>query len=193
MLAALQAYEKTHTAMGFSGATHIITDNPRRDASLFTNVMESVKEQQAKYNSYQQASNDSTHGEQYYDTDQLCIKLAHGTEIGRSIAAVRAQMKGDVVGLDAEWNHVLNSRGIQTGRDRIQWIQIAYQDNEDNIGVLLLWVGDLRELPNNLISLLCDDDIKFAGNNVSTDLKYIGLDFNIAEMTAVDQKTRECC
>jgi hypothetical protein len=192
MLAALQAYEKTRMAMGFSGATHIITDNPRRDASFFANVMESVREQQAKYDTYQQASNgESTQGDEYYDPDHLCIKLAHGTEIDRSIAAMRAQMKGDVVGLDTEWNRILNSRGIQTGRGRIQWIQIAYRDNDDNVGVLLLWVGDLRELPNNLKSLLCDTDITFAGNKVSADLKYIGLDFNIAEIKAVDQKRRE--
>ena len=194
MLSSLQEFEKTRSILGFPGVTHVISDNPKRDMSLFTSAMASVKQQQAKYDSKTPVSiQDPISGREYYDPKHLLVKVAHGSaEINRSVDAMREEIKGNAVGLDAEWNRILNSRGIQTNRGKIQWIQIAYRNNDNNIRVLLLWVGGERSvLPTKLRLLLEDSSIRFAGNKVSGDLKYIGEDFNIGAMKAVDQKKRE--
>lgn len=193
MLSALQAFEKTRKAMGFPGVTHIVGDNPRKEASLYLASMESVREQQNMYDSHVVPSGkDPVSATPLYNPSQLLIKLAHGqAEIGRVINAMREEMKGHAVGLDAEWNMVLDSRGIQTGRGRIQLIQIAYRNQDDAIRVLLLSVGDLKSLPDNLQNLLLDENIQIVGNKVSGDLIYIGLDFGIEAIKSVDQKKRK--
>ena len=193
MLSALEAFENTRDMLGFPGVRHIIGDNPRKEKALFLSTMPSVKEQQQKYDSQTLPSNrDPCSGQRYYDSEHLLIKTAHGpSEINRAVDAMREEIKGETIGLDAEWNRILNSRGIQTGRGRIQWIQLSYRNKDDKIRVLLLWVGDSRTLPNSLKSLLCDSSIQFAGNKVSGDLTYIVKDFDIKEMLSVDQKKRE--
>ena len=193
MLSALEAFEKTRSMMGFEGVRHVIGDNPRKEKTLFLSSMQSVKEQQDKYDSQQQPiGRDPSSGQRYYDSKHLLIKSAFGSsEINRTVDAMREEMKGQTVGLDAEWNRILNTRGIQTGRGRIQWIQLAYRNEANKIRVLLLWVGDLVALPSSLKNLICDCSIQFTGNKVSGDLKYIVNDFNIDEMKSVDQKRRE--
>lgn len=191
MLAALEEFEKTRMALGFKGVSHVISDNPKKDKALFMNAMPSVKAQQVKYDS-QQPSGTTTTGKACYNPDHLLIRVASNqTDINRVIDAMREDINGDTIGLDAEWNRMLDSRGFQTGRGRIQWIQIAYRNKDDNIRVLLLWVGDLKSLPNSLQSLVCDSTIRFAGVKVSGDLKYIGEDFNVKSIKDVEQKKRD--
>jgi hypothetical protein len=193
MLSALQAFEKTRTTMGFSGVSHVIGDNPKREASLFMSVMKSVRDQQSKYDSHKDfTAQDPSAMANFYNSEQLLIKVAHGNaEINRVVSAMREEIKGDAVGLDAEWNRILNAQGIQIGRGRIKWIQIAYRNHDDKIRVLLSWVGDLKELPTMLKDFLCDTEFRFAGNQVSGDLKYIGSDFGVEEIKSTVQKTRE--
>lgn len=128
----------------------------------------------------------------YYNPDQLLVRVASSpADIKRVVDSMREEMVGDTIGLDAEWNRVVNARGLQIGRSRILWTQIAYRNRDGNIRVLLLYVGELTSLPNSLQSLLCDSSIKFAGVRVSGDVKYIGDDFNIAAIKSVDQKKRD--
>eukprot|EP00956_Cyclotella_meneghiniana_P017776 scaffold29226_cov58-Cyclotella_meneghiniana.AAC.5 len=193
MLCALNDFEKTRTMLGFDGISHIIGDNPRKETSLFMNLMPSIRAQQDKYDSLKVSSGrDPSSGRLYYDPKHLITKIAHKpSEIGRVVDAMKEEMKGKTVGLDAEWNRILNDRGRQIQRGKIQWIQIAYRTKDDEIRVLLLWVGNVTKLPDSLVNLLCDNSIIIAGNQVSGDLKYIGHDFKIEPMMAVDQKMRE--
>jgi len=42
------------------------------------------------------------------------------------------------IGLDAEWNRSIDSRGMQIGVSKVQTIQIAYRNPENKILVLVL-------------------------------------------------------
>ncbi len=95
------------------------------------------------------------------------------------------------IGLDAEWNRSIDSRGMQIGVLKVQTIQIAYRNPENKIMVLVLKVGKLNRLPQRLESLLGrNDSMHIFGANVSADLVKIAKDFHIDDMKNVDQKSR---
>ena len=95
------------------------------------------------------------------------------------------------IGLDAEWNRSIDSRGMQIGVSKVQTIQIAYRNPENKIKVLVLKVGKLNRLPQRLESLLGrNDSMHIFGANVSADLVKIAKDFHIDDMKKVDQKSR---
>jgi len=190
MIAALQAFERTRASLGFPGLRHVFMDNPRKERSLFLNNIPSVKEQQERYDNHVQQTEESIPS---YPFEKLAVRKATtAADINMVVMAMKEDIGPQrVVGLDTEWNQLCRSNGMQCGRSIIQWIQLAYRDEEKNIQVLLLWVGDLQKLPNSLESLLCDDTLTFVGNRVSTDLKYIGADFKVDGIINVNQNERE--
>ncbi len=106
-------------------------------------TMDSVFEQQQKYDSHSppNVARDPLSGLPYYNAIELNIRTAHSpADITRVVDAMKEDIGDKKVGLDAEWNILRDSRGIQNGRTKIQWIQLAYRKREGGIQVLLLWV-----------------------------------------------------
>ncbi|KAL7491648.1 hypothetical protein ACHAWT_002097 [Skeletonema menzelii] len=190
MISALQAFERTRISLGLPGCKHIFLDNPYKDRSLFLTHLPSVREQQEKYNKSTQQTEASIPS---YPFEKLDVhKATSAPEINAKVMAMKDVIGSNkILGFDTEWNRLCRSYGAQYGRSRIQWIQIAYRDDKKNVGVLLLWVGGLKKLPSSLETLLCDDTLTFVGNKVSTDLKFVGEDFQIHGLTSVDQNERE--
>ena len=79
---------------------------------------------------------------------------------------------------------------MQCGVSKVKIFQIAYRSQEDKIKVLIFRVWNLKKLPQRLVSLLSNNIIHIFGANVSADLVKIAKDFQIKEMSAVDQKSR---
>jgi hypothetical protein len=105
--------------------------------------------------------------------------------------ALKEDISGGRIGLDAEWNQLVSCRGIQTGTSKVQTMQLAYRNSEDELNVLVLAVGKFEKLPPRLVSLLDGTDgIDIFGVNVSADLVKISRDFQEADMMKMNHKMR---
>ena len=104
--------------------------------------------------------------------------------------ALKEDMTGDNIGLDAEWNVTIKSIGMQTGMSKVQVIQIDFFELVGNFIMLLLRVGSLKQLPLCLEYLLGNTtSINIFGANISADLTKIAKDFNSNDMKKVDKKS----
>lgn len=204
MTSALEAFKGTTSSLGLPGLRLFYTDNPVGDQRHILSMIPSLAEQQKKFDelSAQDSTDPSsttdstdlsptTGDKPFYDHSKLRIRIVSDPDdINHVINAMMEDMNENEVGLDAEWNILRNAHGYQTGRSKVMTIQIAYRSSDNVIQVVVIKTGKLSELPNRLQTFLCNDMVIFAGNKVSADLKYIGDDFHIEQIKALDQKKR---
>jgi hypothetical protein len=202
MTAALEAFRRTACSLGLPPVRLFYTDNPAGDRQYFMRMLPSLRAQQDEFDAL--LSQSETAGQTVLDLSSnkslppypfsniYSVRVAATKpEIEHLIMALKEDMSGDKIGLDAEWNVTKNSRGMQTGVSKVHLIQIAYRDSEGKVVVLILQVGRLKQLPSCLHSLLGNTSkISIMGANVSADLTKIAKDFNSVDMKKVDQKSR---
>jgi len=202
MSAALEAFRGTTCSLGLPPVRLFYTDNPAGDKQYFMRMLPSLRAQQDEFDALVSQS-ETRHTvpdvgsdislPPYPFANISSVRVASTKpEIEHLIMALKDDMTGDKIGLDAEWNVTKNSIGMQTGVSKVQLIQIAYRDSEGKVVVLLLRVGRLKQLPSCLDSLLGNTSrLGILGANVSADLTKIAKDFNSVDMKKVDQKSRE--
>ena len=106
-VAALEAFKATIRKMGLDGPKFFVTDNPRADSAFFLSIFESLREQQQCLdNESLVATTIPTLEEEYFVEDNVKV-LTEAEEINNAITAMSYVAKGNVIGLDAEWNVTL--------------------------------------------------------------------------------------
>ena len=190
MKGALEAFKRSTNNLGLPGVRIFFTDNPSGDKKFYTRMLPSLLAQQQKFDAM---SNEKPSDMPIYPYEKLTVQVASTPKrINSIITALREDVKeGGRIGLDAEWNRIVNSRGMQIGNSKIQVIQIAYRNSDGDLIVLVLKMGDMNKLPGRLEALLIDDSIDIFGTNVSGDLKRIGTDFNVPDIRSTEQKDRK--
>ncbi|KAL7546679.1 hypothetical protein ACHAWF_010011 [Thalassiosira exigua] len=196
MKSALEAFKGTTRSLGLPEVRLFFTDNPAGDHQFYTKMLPSLVVHQEKLDAIcvrdqKEHDIDASHLPFYPSSRYKLRKYSSSPVINNVARALLEDVKNARIGLDAEWNATVNRLGMQTGRSKVQTIQIAYRNSKDELIVFVLVVGKLRRLPPRLESLLMNDTISIFGKNVSSDLTYIARDFNIVEMKDVDQKTRQ--
>ncbi len=189
-VAALEAFKATIRKMGMDGPKFFATDNPRADSAFFLSIFESLREQQQCLdNECLVAATIPTLEEEYFVEDNVKV-LTEVEEINNAITAMSYVAKGNVIGLDAEWNVTLNRNGSVTNTGKVALIQICYVDGSGKLITRLIRTHKMTKLPRNLETLLTRDTYKLVGVNVSADLIKIGKDFGIDDILKVAQKDR---
>ena len=202
MTAALEAFKGTACSLGLPPVRLFYTDNPAGDKQYFMRMLPSLRAQQDEFDALTTQSETAGHTVSAIGNDKSqrpypfanisSVRVASTKpEIEHLIMALKEDMTGDKIGLDAEWNVIKNSIGMQTGVSKVQIIQIAYRDSDAKVVVLILQVGRLKQLPSCLNSLLGNtSNLSILGANVSADLTKIAKDYNSVDMKKVDQKSR---
>ncbi|KAL3770800.1 hypothetical protein ACHAWU_006359 [Discostella pseudostelligera] len=195
MKSALEAFMGTTSSLGLPSVRLFYTDNPGGDRQFYMRQLPSLQSQQDILDELC-VSNDVPAGikdsHPSYEYDRINVRTAlTKSDVEKVVMALKEDIKGGRIGLDAEWNQLVSCRGIQTGTSKIQTMQIAYRNSDDEINVLVLKVGKFDKLPQSLISLLDGTDgIDIFGVNVSADLVKISRDFQAADMMKMDHKLR---
>ena len=117
--------------------------------------------------------------------EDVCLASSE-SDISRLINLMRSQLDvgSHVVSLDAEWELEKNAAGYQTGRGRLDLIQIGYRCADGIYRALLLKVTKLEVLPPGLRALLEDPAYTFTGRSIANDLGHIGKDFKVEAVTS---------
>ena len=199
MKSALEAFERKTQNLGLPEVQYFFTDNPAADKQFYMRMLPSLKAQQDVLDSIVTSSAEEQNSTGHictpllptYPYDQLDVRIAtSGDDIANTVRALIEECVDHRIGLDAEWKVTINSRGVRSGVSKVQIIQIAYRPPENKMKVLILKVGNLKRLPQRLVSLLSNNTMQIFGAKVSGDLVKIAKDFHIDEMIAVDQKSR---
>ena len=199
MKSALEAFKRTTQNLGLPEVQYFFTDNPAADKQFYMRMLPSLKAQQDVLDSIVTSSAEEQNSTGHictpllpmYPYDQLDVRIAtSGDDIANTVRALIEECVDHRIGLDAEWKVTIDSRGVRSGVSKVQIIQIAYRPPENKMKVLILKVGNLKRLPQRLVSLLSNNTMQIFGANVSGDLVKIAKDFHIDEMIAVDQKSR---
>ena len=198
MKSALEAFRGTTTSLGLPDVRIFFTDNPAGDKQFYTRMLPSLQRQQDLLDDLCQSNtanpmnvNVDTSLPTYPYENLLVRESCKSDDIDDLVRALKENIKGKNIGLDAEWNRTVNARGMQIGNSKVHIIQVAYRNSSDQIVVLLLKVGGLTRLPQRLEHLIANQDVDIFGANVSADLTKIARDFHVVEMKKVDQKTRQ--
>jgi hypothetical protein len=195
MKSAIEAFKRTTSSLGLPDVRLFYTDNPGGDRLFYLRQLPSLQSQQDVFDEFSVSNNvpagikDSL---QSYEYDSINVRTAlTKCDVEKVVMALKEDIKGGRIGLDAEWNQLVSCRGIQTGTSKVQTMQIAYRNADDNINVLVLKVGQFDKLPPSLVSLLDGTDgIDIYGVNVSADLVKISRDFQATEMMKMNHKLR---
>ena len=192
MRAALGAFKGTVDSLGLPPVRLFFTDNPSADHKFYQRQLPSLARQQEVFNNQTVSGEQSTPtGLPRYNYKSIKVSIPKiATEVNDYINAMLSVMVGKCIGLDAEWEKILNSAGYQTGSSKVNTIQVAFRDRNNTVNVGIFRTKNFTYLPNRLKALLLDSNIAIAGNMVSADLKKIGRDFNIDEIKSVEQKDR---
>ena len=190
MKSALSAFKRTTNCFGLTAPRLFFTDNPSADHKFYLEQLPSLARQQKEFDNLSAVS-EPTSALPDYDFRKLKIKVVqHATETNDAVNAMMELMVGSRIGLDAEWEIIRGTAGRQVGRSKVNTIQIAYRDTNNDVTVIVVRTERMTSLPHRLKSLLVGSSIKIAGNKVSADLIKIGADFDVAEIKSVDQKSR---
>ena len=109
------------------------------------------------------------------DLEEHVLYATTSSAIDSRVDFMRSQLEvlpasHHVLSLDAEWEIQKNTAGFQTGRGRVDMIQIGYRlaDNIDR--ALLLKVTNLRTIPPRLLALFNDLRFSFVGRGTANDM-----------------------
>ena len=194
MTPALEAFKSTTAEFGLPGIKLFLTDNPVGDKRYFMDMLPSLKVQQKLFDDRCDSDNSDPQpcSQSTYDYSAIRVRvISQKDEVNQVLDAMSQDMKESKIGLDAEWNVEVNSRGHQTGSSNIKTIQIAYRSmSDDMVQVLIFKTDKWKNMPNRLESLLSSNSTCIAGVKVSGDLNKIGRDFASDALTKFDQKSR---
>ena len=195
MKSALEAFIGTASSLGLPKVRLFFTDNPGGDKQFYLQQLPSLQSQQDLFDALCVSNKLADETEELfpsYQYERISVRTAlTKCDVENVVMALKEDIKGCRIGLDAEWNQSVSCRGIQTGTSKVQTMQIAYRNSEDELNVLVFKVGKFDKLPPRLISLLDGTDgIDIFGVNVSADLVKISRDFQVAVMMKMDHKTR---
>ena len=123
MTAALEAFKGTACSLGLPPVRLFYTDNPAGDKQYFMRMLPSLRAQQDEFNALTTQSETAGHTVSpairndksqppYLFANISSVRVASTkTQIEHFIMALKEDMTGDKIGLDAEWNFHRNANG----------------------------------------------------------------------------------
>ena len=193
MVRALASVKETLSAYGFAHPKFLFTDKPNEDIAFFSQHLPSLKKMETQLNST--IPTVAMHVENTSGNIPICSVEATDyhlvksmQEIDRAIALLRKELNSRpiedrVLGFDEEYEYGLKTKFPPHGRDKVGLLQIAYKNEFGSIKALLLHVWQLPRLPDSLLDLFRDSMITFVGKRVLGDIRIVGDDFGIRDVT----------
>ena len=208
MVKQIAALLSTLSAYGMEHPRRLATDKPAEDKAFFQQQIPSLRDEQERLDALV-ATDDATMGNdqaataheatagqaataEQTDLPTYTINVAEQVQTASTVAAInqlvdlmRTQLtdlpaEHHVLSLDAEWEIIKNASGFQTGRGRLDLIQIGYRLADGVYRALLLKVTGMRTLPPRLRALFEDTSFTFTGRSVANDARHVGKDFDAA-------------
>lgn len=158
MKSALEAFICTTSSLGLPDVRLFYTDNPGGDRQFYLRQLLSLQTQQDLFDDFCISNTAPTEIEDLLSSYQYdCINVRTAStkcDFKKVAMALKEVIQGGRIGLDAEWNQLVSCRGIQTGTSKVQIMQIAYRNSNDEINVLILKVGKFDKLPPSLVLMV---------------------------------------